>query len=420
MATMITKPFGCSVRSIALVTVLALVSVAITIDRWQEQNMSASVADDEAKDSSQRRRLQSDNTTTSGDSSSSELGFPPEWEPVDCEYYTTFQDPNLDPNQGELIARWTTRTPPFWVTVHLAPYDFLRIDIFNNGEYYESAGTRVFERILRKASPNARIVDVGGNIGWFTMLAASKGHHVDVFEPNEKNVLRMCQSKWLNDWPAASEKEVRSRKTEQDKRSTVNVRKYGVGNAKSSLAMYQGNNPGAYSFILEMPPRKRRGVRKTGALPIVTLDDMANDLGWFESDEKMEPTKIVLLKVDVEGFESSVFEGARKLLNSSIIENILMEMTIRKNNTINLEMIRTIIDSGFYEYAKLKLNVTSYKNELRNETAEDIVNSCGSRFGMQCDFWWKNSRIPLNEEEEDGNADSVESTSLLIVPKGTG
>ena len=229
------------------------------------------------------------------------------------------------------------------------------------------------------------------------MLSASKGHHVDVFEPNEKNVLRMCQSKWLNDWPAASEKDVRSRKTEQDKRSTVNVRKYGVGNVKSNLVMYQGKNPGGYSFVRGMLPSRKKAVRETEALPIVTLDDMANDLGWFESDENNEPTKIVLLKVDVEGFEPSVFQGAKKLLNSSIIENIVMEMTSQKNNTNNLEMLHMIIDSGFYQYAKMRRTATSFDDELRKETAEDIMTRCSSRYRTQCDFWWRNSRVPLEE-----------------------
>lgn len=196
----------------------------------------------------------------------------------------------------------------------------------------------------------------------------------------------MCQSKWLNGWSAASEKDAQSRKTEQDKRSTVNVRKYGVGNIKSNLVKYQGNNPGAYSFIHELHPKRRRGVRKTGAFPIVTLDDMANDLGWFKSDENNEPSKIVLLKVDVEGFEPSVFEGARKLLNSSIIENIVMEMMNQQNTTKNLVVVGMIIDSGVCHYAKMKRSVTFFNNELRKETAEDIMGRCGSQSRIQCDF----------------------------------
>ena len=113
MATMITKPFSCSVHRIVSVTALVLVSVAITFDGWHEQTKLTVVVEEEAKDDNARRGLQSDGMTESGNSSSSELGFPPEWEPVDCEYYTTFQDPSIDPNDGELIARWAKVTAPF-------------------------------------------------------------------------------------------------------------------------------------------------------------------------------------------------------------------------------------------------------------------------------------------------------------------
>ena len=155
---------------------------------------------------------------------------------------------------------------------------------------------------------------------------------------------------------------------------------------------------GTRSFVT-CSHQEKNGIRETGALPIVTLDDMTNHFGWFESDDKMEPTEIVLLKVDVEGFESSVFEGARKLLNSSIIENIVMEMTNQQNNTNNLVVVRMIIDSGVYHYAKMKRSVTFFKDELRQETVEDIMVRCGSRPRIQCDFWWKNSGVPLKEDD---------------------
>ena len=51
---------------------------------------------------------------------------------------------------------------------------------------------------------------------------------------------------------------------------------------------------------------------------VSTLDTMGERLGWFDKD-------IAILKVDVEGRESEVFNGAEKLIRSGRIQNIFME-----------------------------------------------------------------------------------------------
>lgn len=42
------------------------------------------------------------------------------------------------------------------------------------------------------------MLDVGANIGWISLVTASRGMRTIAFEPNPKNVVRLCQSITLN------------------------------------------------------------------------------------------------------------------------------------------------------------------------------------------------------------------------------
>ena len=323
-------------------------------------------------------------------------GFPLQWTPVNCTAYTSFDDPELDPNGGELFARWTAVDPPFWMSLHNRLYDPMRLVVYDKGEYYEKALTNTFHRILVNSPANARVLDVGGNIGWFTMKSASLGHHVDVFEPNPKNILRMCQSCWLNQWGTASEDEINNRQT---KKGSVNIRPYGVGNSSTSLPMYFGKNPGKASFLRQMLPKKNIPVKATDGIQMVTLDSMATELGWFEGD-----VKIAIMKVDVEGFEPFVMQGASKLLKSNLVENVLMEITGMgpEENHVNFAMIQLLVDSDFVLYMTGgPAGPTSRKDVPPTDDAlvEKLIGSCAHKRGLQCNLWWIKRALFV----EDGN-----------------
>ena len=130
------------------------------------------------------------------------------------------------------------------------------------------------------------------------------------------------------------------------KRGSINIRPYGVGANTTTMTFYVGRNPGKATMVRSMLPTAK-WIQVVGSeINIVTLDSMAHDLGWFE---KKGP--IVIMKVDVEGFEPSVFGGGKKLLQSGLIENILMEVTGQDDNSENENMLKLIIDSGYYVLA---------------------------------------------------------------------
>jgi len=264
----------------------------------------------------------------------------------------------------------------------------MRKIIYVKGEYYETVLTETFCRILKHAPANSRVVDVGGNIGWFTMMSAAIGHHVDVFEPNKVNLVRQCQSMWLNGWENANEADILNRTT---KRGSVNIHPYGVGSNTTVMQLYMGGNPG--KATLNRAKITSKAELRHATINIVTLDSLAQYHGWFENR-----AQISILKVDVEGSEPAVFSGAKNLLKARLVENILMELTFgeAKENAENMACLETIVDAGYMLYKVGGSYGPTTNVKLANgETALQYVLA---KYGRKTtvNLWWKKTAIVRN------------------------
>jgi FkbM family methyltransferase len=308
------------------------------------------------------------------------------WNPVNCPALLALVNDGQvwDPNKNHLLGRWTTTTPPFFVAMNEWGYDKMRKVIYDSGEYYEFHLTKTFNNILKHAPAHARVVDVGGNIGWFTMVSAAGGHHIDVFEPNKVNIIRQCQSMWLNRWENAEEDEILAR---TNKKGSINIHPYGVGANTTTMTFYVGKNPGKATMVRKMLPAKNKP-RDTSTIHIVTLDSLAQDRGWFENK-----IPIAILKVDVEGFEPSVFVGAKKLLRAGLIWNILMEVSGQDDNTENEAMMQLIMDSGYrlHQVGGPEGPGKGGGNVPPNDAnfAKTVMENFAKKEGMQANLWWK-------------------------------
>lgn len=213
------------------------------------------------------------------------------------------------------MKRFTVTDPPFWIALHNPSFDKMRwVSIKQTGEYYEKGVTSMFHKILStydltKEQPIAPLViDIGMNIGWFSLYSRAHGHDVAAFEPNPVMFLRMCESLSYNQWES----------DDRDSGNSVSLWKYGLGAQKGSFNLTLGNNPGGSSFF---EGRLAKKFRKTIPVEVVTLDGVAIKQGWLDR-------KVSLMKVDVEGFEPYVFEGGKRLLREGRVENIFMENSV--------------------------------------------------------------------------------------------
>lgn len=195
------------------------------------------------------------------------------------------------------------------------------------GEYYETGLTQLFHRILSKydatKQPNPPLVlDIGMNIGWFSLYSRAHGHDVAAFEPNPIMFLRVCESLKYNNW-------------DEDNEQSFSLWNYGLGAQAGVFNLTLGKNPGGSSFHEDRLAKKFRSYIPVS---VVTLDSIVTQEGWLDRT-------ISLMKVDVEGFENYVFEGGKTLIYHGNVENIVMENSIN-NITIVGEMVDMLYDAG--------------------------------------------------------------------------
>jgi FkbM family methyltransferase len=285
-----------------------------------------------AVDQDNQELLVDESTTSESDKNKNVIAFPP----MSCtdmledrkkpRYLNSDESLVQDVNQGIGYFRLTVDylQPQFWVSLHDQKVDAVRWCIMTYGKYYEDMLSQAINTTLNEYSPSeAMFLDVGGNIGWFSLLARALGYEVAVFEPNPVNQLRLCESLLMNNWLSTSS---------SARAPSVQVYPYGVGDEHGielKLKQTSAHNPGAATFTnVSRTIRKDKTHTRDQVLQLVSLDEMAIQNGWIsrETGERLPNAKtIAFMKVDVEGFEVNVFKGAQRLLKSGLVQNVEIE-----------------------------------------------------------------------------------------------
>jgi FkbM family methyltransferase len=233
-----------------------------------------------------------------------------------------FTDPNIVNGSKESYTFQAVYRPTFWVSLHRPAADPVRASMLHYKKYYEQFITAEFQDILKHAS-SGRVIDVGMNIGWFTLLSRSLGHEVLSFEPNPMNILRTCESIALNKWT-----------------TNITIFPYALSDTEATMNFFlNSRNPGKSRLVTG-----NQSQAGSFLIPVKRIDDIVTTMGWLNDPS----TPIYILKIDVEGFEPNVLAGAHKLVNSGILKNILMEFTPRLSDSKMLaSMVTQLLDANF-------------------------------------------------------------------------
>ena len=165
-------------------------------------------------------------------------------------------------------------------------------DRLMNEGVWELGSTIVFKKYAKKSQ---LIVDVGANIGYYTIIAASvmkKYGKVIAFEPSNANYSLLNKTVLEN------------------KQDNIVLVKKAVGDFASTAYLYSGssNSGDKKTYKTSIKDSKEK-------IEIMTLDD------YFSNNEKID-----LMKIDIEGFEVRAFEGGKKLLKDRRIKVIISEL----------------------------------------------------------------------------------------------
>jgi len=163
--------------------------------------------------------------------------------------------------------------------------------LINKGEF-EPLETLEF---IKSLTPTSVVFDVGANFGYYSVIAGSvaKQGKVYAFEPDKQNFVEVGYNVGLNNL------------------NNVVIENLGVG-----------NKIGNFSFQPDSVHRGRsRFVENAGeySVSVVTLDSYCNENAIYNID---------ILKIDVEGFETDVLKGARRIIQNSKDIKLFIEYNI--------------------------------------------------------------------------------------------
>ena len=234
-------------------------------------------------------------------------------------------------------TRWTknTCTPhSFDMAVHSIP-DIVSDRIVSSGCWEKDIITQIVQHMGNQRSGHTKLfLDIGANIGAFTSTIASLGHEVIAVEPFKLNV-PLIQATVC--------------------RHNFNIHLYKVGLADTSPGQKMciwSTNDKINNGNARMTPYFE-GIKDFGAdkqkkcmevIHTYTLDELL-----FETYKLNRP--IDAMKIDIEGFETRAFRGAKKLLASKFKPKKIW-FEFQKQATIEsgvsaTELFQTLVDNGY-------------------------------------------------------------------------
>ncbi len=183
----------------------------------------------------------------------------------------------------------------------------------------------MLSRLTRQGIHPMTIVDLGANVGQFSVAAAKliSDARIYAFEP-----IPDC---------------LESLKKNVSKIPNISVHPLAVGDTTGTIKI-NVNSDSQVSSILELSQARIRAfpkakVERTVEVGITRVDDALNDIEW---------TKPVLFKIDVQGYEDKVLRGARQTLK--YVDYVILELSfipLYEGESTCVDMINLMLDFGF-------------------------------------------------------------------------
>ncbi|MEQ8541429.1 MAG: FkbM family methyltransferase [Coleofasciculus sp. D1-CHI-01] len=206
---------------------------------------------------------------------------------------------------------------------------------------FENQETEFLQQTLK---PGSIFFDIGANGGFYTVIAAKqvglKGH-VYAFEPGQSELELLRHNISINNL------------------NNVTIVECAVGNTTGTAQLAISCDGAMNSLAKTNHPWQC--IERWQSVKIISLDNFIQEYGI---------KKVDFIKIDVEGAEKLVFEGANRILSSDqeiIVMFEAYELNVNSFGYSVQEFIENLINSGMYLYYLNKLNYLTriYKYDSR-------------------------------------------------------
>lgn len=246
------------------------------------------------------------------------------------------------------------------VNTHLCIHD-VKLDGHVSGQLkahglWEPNNVRTFIKALQE-SPDANVIDIGANIGLYTLIAAKHNRTVIAVEPMHDNVIRIHKAAHLE-------------QVQANVIALVNA----IANERKpvSLVMLEENYGGSYVIQRD----ENGGFMMAQATVIVNsilLDDLCDVI---EAKKVVERSKRLIVKMDIEGYEPYAFEKAQMLFEEYAVVAVFLEFgkMVEKLNKIDEVRLKedngTVREAARFEYLNKVLNMLNMFKTMNYEPYE--------------------------------------------------
>ena len=265
------------------------------------------------------------------------------------------------PAEGKLARAKVSRTEfSLFIYDHNSVKDIVSHSIRTSGSW-ELQETQKLMGLMPCAPTechNRVFVDIGANLGWYSLAAVNMGFSVLSFEPFQSNLGLICSS---------------ARNLDRNIADRIKVFNVGLDFKPRHCELFQQKtvNVGDTHSVCDGASRTRfieKGYSSLGWMNTTTLD-IALEAGLFNYVDHID-----VMKVDVEGFEYSVMEGGNRFFLSSLAPKyIFMELVSSMMGDAG-----GLSDRGESRLESVLMKLTNYGYEL-----DHVSNSAGNGVSLR-------------------------------------
>jgi FkbM family methyltransferase len=211
--------------------------------------------------------------------------------------------------------RWNVMTSHgFRVSVDIT--DLVQKVIMDTGHWDLEVGSA----LERRWSATDTFMDIGANIGFFTLFALRRGlQHVTAFEPMPELADLLVANVAANNFP----------------RSRLTMARVALGSSSGTANYRAGPRENSGQGRIDLSAKSDSNFK----VPITTLD------AYLAANPAHRPT---IMKLDVEGYELDVLQGASNLLMTCAPHTIVFEADADNNLTIRDQRITQLLQQAGY------------------------------------------------------------------------